>query len=291
MLRAGAAFTCLDPAVPDGQLRELLDAAAPAAIVADGGRGRASARLGMPARSSSSTTAFPDPGAADPLSSAVSPPSWLSPSSLAYVIYTSGTSGRPKGVLIEHRSIVNLVAADLDEFGLGAGRSGRAGLVGGLRFVDRGDLAGAGRRRHVVVADDATVRLGPDWSAWLADERITVFCPPPTLLRSTGCEDPARALPHLRLLYVGGEALPPDVAERWAPGRHLVNGYGPTETTVTVVRERVHARHRHRHRPADRRRARPASSTTTAATRRSTRRANCASAGRRWPVAIAACPS
>ena len=76
---------------------------------------------------------------------------------------------------------------------------------------------------------------------WLAAERITVFCPPPTLLRATGCEDPASALPDLRLLYVGGEALPADVAERWSRGRALVNGYGPTETTVTVVRERVQA--------------------------------------------------
>ena len=41
VLRAGAAFTCLDPAFPDGQVRELLDDAAPAAIVADRPRPRA----------------------------------------------------------------------------------------------------------------------------------------------------------------------------------------------------------------------------------------------------------
>ena len=51
-----------------------------------------------------------------------------------------------------------------------------------------------------------------------------------------GCEDPRLALPDLRLLYVGGEALTPDVANAWAPGRQLVNGYGPTECTVTCVR-------------------------------------------------------
>jgi non-ribosomal peptide synthetase-like protein len=65
------------------------------------------------------------------------------------------------------------------------------------------------------------------------------LCPPPTLLRATGCDRPDLELPDLRLLYVGGEALPQDVADRWARGRRLVNGYGPTEVTVTSVRADV----------------------------------------------------
>ena len=142
-------------------------------------------------------------------------------------------------MLVEHASIANLVQADLDEFGLGPGdrvaQGSSAAYDSSLEETWLALAAGA----TLVVADDQTVRLGPDLVAWLADEHITVFCPPPTLLRSTGCEDPEHALPDLRLLYVGGEALPADVAERWSRGRTLVNGYGPTETTVTVVRERV----------------------------------------------------
>src|SRR5262249_38215299 len=72
-------------------------------------------------------------------------------------------------------------------------------------------------------------------------ERVTVFCPTPTLLRATGCRDPEHELPDLRLLYVGGEALPHDVAERWSKGRRLENGYGPTECTVTALRGRISA--------------------------------------------------
>jgi acyl-coenzyme A synthetase/AMP-(fatty) acid ligase len=41
-------------------------------------------------------------------------------------------------------------------------------------------------------------------------------------------------------VYVGGEALPRDIADRWAPGRHLENGYGPTECAVTALRTRIH---------------------------------------------------
>ncbi len=88
----------------------------------------------------------------------------------------------------------------------------------------------------LVVLDDETVRLGPDLVPWLRHERISVFSPPPTLLRALGCADPETELPDLRLLHVGGEPLPTDVAERWAPGRRLSNDYGPTETTVTALR-------------------------------------------------------
>ena len=45
-----------------------------------------------------------------------------------------------------------------------------------------------------------------------------------------------KSLPDLKVLYLGGEALPADLADRWARGRRLVNGYGPTECAVTALR-------------------------------------------------------
>ncbi len=163
------------------------------------------------------------------------------PSSLAYVIYTSGTSGRPKGVMVEHRNIVNLVESDRRYFDLGPGdRVAQSSSCAYDSSVEEIWLA-FGSGATLVVMDDDAVRLGPDLVAWLRSERITVFCPPPTLLRMTACEDPARELPELRLLYVGGEELPADVATRWAPGRRLENGYGPTECSVTVVRTPIRA--------------------------------------------------
>ena len=244
MLRAGAAFTCLDPAFPDGQILEQLADARPAAIVGDGPGVERLRQLGVagPLLDVCAIDAQPDAG--DPPvdgTTARSLPAWLTPTTLAYAIYTSGTSGRPKGVLVEHGSIANLVQADLDEFGIGPGDRVVQGSSAAYDSSIEETWLALASGATLVVADDATVRSGPDLVPWLAAERITVFCPPPTLLRATGCEDPAAALPALRLLYVGGEALPADVAQRWARGRALVNGYGPTETTVTVVRERVEA--------------------------------------------------
>lgn len=237
VLMAGAAYTCLDPAFPDQQLRDTLSDAGAVALLADapgGARLRGLRFTHPPVIDLDSTIreASIDPGQRPA-------PVWLTPRSLAYVIYTSGTTGRPKGVMIEHAGIANLVSANLEAFPLGPGdRVGQSSSLAYDSSIEETWLALASGATLVVVDDD-TVRLGPDLVAWLRHEHIHVLCPPPTLLRTTGCHDPAAALPELRLLYVGGEALPEDVAHRWGRGRQLVNGYGPTEATVTAIRERV----------------------------------------------------
>src|SRR5262249_8413798 len=115
------------------------------------------------------------------------PPVRLTPRSLAYIIYTSGTTGRPKGVMIEHGSIANLVGSDITEFKLSqndrVAQNSSAAYDSSVEELWLGLAAGA----TVVVMDEEAARLGPDLIPWLRRERITVFCPPPTLLRTTGC--------------------------------------------------------------------------------------------------------
>jgi non-ribosomal peptide synthetase-like protein len=236
VLKAGAAYTCIDPAFPDEQVRDILkDADAVALLTNNAGLVRAKS-LGF------SGQVYDVAELTNPAGDAVVDPpirSWLAPSSLAYIIYTSGTTGRPKGVMIEHGSISNLVSADLREFDLSTedrvGQNSSPAYDSSVEEIWLAFAAGA----TVVVMDDDTTRMGPDLVPWLRSEGITVFCPPPTLLRTTGCDDPLSALPDLSFLYVGGEALPDDVADRWARGRRLVNGYGPTECSVTAVRARI----------------------------------------------------
>ncbi len=233
-LKAGAAYTCIDPAFPDGQVRDILADAEPVVLLTDAeGARRVSDGCAVPVLDLTAEGG-PDPVGAD------SPPARVpSPHDLAYLIYTSGTTGRPKGVMIEHRGIVNLVASDLAEFGLGPGdRVAQGSSPAYDSSVEELWLALAAGATAVLMDDDA-VHLGPDLVPWLREEGITVLCPPPTLLRTAACGDPAADLPALRLLYVGGEALPGDVADRWAPGRHLENGYGPTECAVTCLRTRI----------------------------------------------------
>jgi non-ribosomal peptide synthetase-like protein len=228
-LQAGGAYACIDPVFPDGRIREILEDAAALVLLTDA-IGAARARgVGYPGRIvlvdelSAAPAEIPRGGPADP-------------ASLAYVIYTSGTTGQPKGVMVEHRSIVNLVAADLAEYRLTpdarVAQNSSAAYDSSVEEIWLAFSAGA----TLVVVDDETARLGPDLVPWLRRERIAVFCPPPTLLRAMGCDRPEVELPELSFIYTGGEPLPQDLADRWSKGRRLVNGYGPTECAVTATR-------------------------------------------------------
>ncbi len=236
VLRAGAAFHCIDPSFPDERIAALLDDAEPVAVVTNAAGAARLAKMRI-------TSLFVIDVESHPLqelhdAAHVAPP-WLSPETLAYVVYTSGTTGKPKGVAVEHRAIANLVASDCDTFRLSpsdrVGQGSSHSYDSSIEEIWMAWSAGAA----LVVIDDATVRAGPELAAWLDRERLTVLCPPPTLLRSMGLRDAAERLPRLSLLYVGGEALTQDVVESWAPGRRLVNGYGPTECAVTTVRAEI----------------------------------------------------
>ncbi len=231
-LKAGATYICLDPSFPDAQIVEILRDSGARILLTDRDGFDWGNHPDLPALQALNVTCAPASAALpQPLS-----PTWLTPHTLAYIIYTSGTTGKPKGVQITHRSITNLIRSDVAEFTPGPGdriaQGSSAAYDSSVEEIWMALASGA----TVVAMDEDAVRSGPDLTQWLREERITVFCPPPTLLRAASCEDPAGELPELRLLYVGGEALPTDVVDLWAPGRRLVNGYGPTECTVTALR-------------------------------------------------------
>ena len=85
------------------------------------------------------------------------------------------------------------------------------------------------------------VRSGMDLGPWLVARDITVVSTVPTLAALW----PAEALEAVRLLIFGGEACPPDLADRLAvDGREVWNTYGPTEATVVACGAQVHPAHR-----------------------------------------------
>ncbi|MDQ7803684.1 amino acid adenylation domain-containing protein [Amycolatopsis sp. A133] len=157
------------------------------------------------------------------------------PAEDAWIIFTSGSTGKPKGVAVTHASAAAFVDAEAELFltdePIGPGDRVLAGLsVAFDASCEEMWLAW----RHgacLVPAPRALVRTGVDLGPWLVAQRITVVSTVPTLAALW----PADALEDVRLLIFGGEACPPELAERVAvEGREVWNTYGPTEATVVA---------------------------------------------------------
>jgi non-ribosomal peptide synthetase-like protein len=163
------------------------------------------------------------------------------PADDAWIIFTSGSTGTPKGVAVSHGAAAAFVDAEAqlflaDDAELGPHDRVLAGLsVAFDASCEEMWLAW----RHgacLVPAARSLVRSGVDLGPWLAEQRITVVSTVPTLAALW----PVEALDDVRLLIFGGEACPPELAERLAvEGREVWNTYGPTEATVVACAARL----------------------------------------------------
>ncbi|WP_255588818.1 amino acid adenylation domain-containing protein [Nocardia sp. MH4] len=154
------------------------------------------------------------------------------PADLAYQIYTSGSTGLPKGVTVTHSGLVSL-AVDLQER-MGLDRFARTFFFSTPSFdVSVLDMLLAVWSGAEMVIGPIDIYGGDELGALLEREDITHTFLTPAVLASI---DATRwPLPRLRGLMAGGEAVPPDLVENWAPGRRFVNAYGPTEFTVIAA--------------------------------------------------------
>jgi amino acid adenylation domain-containing protein len=146
---------------------------------------------------------------------------------LAYVIYTSGSTGQPKGVMIEHHSLVN---ATLEQARVIDGQPDSRVLQFSTFSFDGWVyelMMAVGAGAELCLAPRETLLPGPELVALLRDKEITTVLLPPSALAVM----PEADLPALRCLSVAGEPCPPDLAARWMKGRRLFNVYGPTEVT------------------------------------------------------------
>lgn len=154
------------------------------------------------------------------------PPLEHDPQQLAQVIYTSGSTGMPKGVMIEHGSLVNLL--------LDHGR--RLDVAPGDRMLDCMSLSfDAGNMCALVPLVHGACLLWADPGEGLLDEiertETTQMIFPTALLATL----PERPLPAMKAVGFGGEACPSAIPQRWASQFRLIDMYGPTEATVTAL--------------------------------------------------------
>ncbi|MFM1722353.1 amino acid adenylation domain-containing protein [Rhodococcus sp. PAM 2766] len=145
----------------------------------------------------------------------------------AYLIYTSGSTGIPKGVALTHRGLANLVAAERES--LAVTEDARVSQFTSPSFdASVFELLMAfGSGAHLMIAPP-DVYGGEELTRGLADRRATHAFFTPSVLGSLSSD----GLDALASLAVAGEACPPELVGRWAPGRRMFNAYGPTETTI-----------------------------------------------------------
>ncbi|HYC90498.1 MAG TPA: amino acid adenylation domain-containing protein [Thermoanaerobaculia bacterium] len=211
VMRAGAAFVPLDPDAPAARREQMMRELGVRFVIA----------------------------AADDSVATVDTPA-VEPNQLAYIIHTSGSTGLPKGVMVEHRSVVNLWQA-LNEAVYRELRDEplRVSVNGPLTFdtsVKQWIQLFSGRTLEIVPQD---VRFeGPRMLAFLAGRRVDVLDCTPSQLRlllEAGLADATEGVPRIAL--IGGEAID---AREWDALRRskrtrFFNVYGPTECTVDAT--------------------------------------------------------
>ncbi|GAU08626.1 non-ribosomal peptide synthetase [Desulfoplanes formicivorans] len=221
ILKSGSAYVTLDPAYPQDRMTHILSDAAPCVLISD----PSMAEL---------ATAFDGPRldvrtSYTPTSKSLPAPH---PESLAYVVYTSGTTGQPKGVMIEHRSLANFCTWHIQAYEVTP--EDRAGLVFSFAF----DAAAWGI--FPILAAGATIDVLDDphrtslqrMHTHFDTHGITLANIPTVLAEQFQTLAPPRSL---RLLATGGDAL-----RTFRPQPYkLYNEYGPSEATIMATHHLV----------------------------------------------------
>jgi non-ribosomal peptide synthetase-like protein len=153
----------------------------------------------------------------------------------AWIIFTSGSTGAPKGVAISHRAAAAFVDAEAALWTVSPEDRVLAGLsVSFDASCEEMWLAWA-NGATLVPAPRELMRTGVDLGPWLAERRVTVISTVPTLAAMWSDD----MLAGVRLLILGGETCPPELAWQLAVEREVWNTYGPTEATVVSTATRL----------------------------------------------------
>ncbi|MDR6224079.1 non-ribosomal peptide synthetase [Desmospora profundinema] len=151
------------------------------------------------------------------------------PSDLAYVIYTSGTTGQPKGVMVEHRSVIHLIDHFQNEWSIQ--EQDRVGQFASLSFDaavwEMGVSLLSGACLHIIPQDVIADPL--HFERYVNRHRLSMLLLPPTYLSHLD----RRQMKTLRKIMVGGSASSPSLVEKWKD--IYINAYGPTEATVCAT--------------------------------------------------------
>ncbi|MFI4918473.1 MAG: amino acid adenylation domain-containing protein [Legionellales bacterium] len=225
ILKAGGAYVPMDPSYPENRIRFVLEDTQCTLLLT---QQRWSSVLEQ-AKPEQTQLVFLDtkPHAGEKRDAL---PSYATGADLAYVIYTSGTTGLPKGVMITHQGLSNLLTHIPQRFNIN--EHSRVLHFAAITF-DASSLqlfnaltVGA----SLFMVPDAVRHDANALAAYLTEHQITFAGIPPALLTQLS---PTLAYPQT--LVVAGEASNLAIMNSWREGRYVINAYGPTETTIGAI--------------------------------------------------------
>ncbi|WP_018690923.1 non-ribosomal peptide synthetase [Algicola sagamiensis] len=221
VLKAGGAYVPVSPDYPDSRLEYMLKDTQPVCVIthqhyADRFQHHDSPRLYV----EEEQAALPEPIDYG-----------CEPNHLAYVIYTSGTTGQPKGVMVEHRSLMNLTQSHTRSFGFDAHET--------TLWVPEYVFDPSIELLFLTLLNGATLII-PSQEEMKSPETIHQLIQANEVTHLVGTANYLTLLgkldePHsIRRVITGGEPCSQTLKDNWK-GK-LINEYGPTETTVTPIR-------------------------------------------------------
>ncbi|HEX5601554.1 MAG TPA: AMP-binding protein, partial [Pyrinomonadaceae bacterium] len=165
------------------------------------------------------------------------PSTKVNSANVAYIIHTSGSTGQPKGVMVQHRPIINLIDWIHTTFNVGVGDRHLfvTSSTFDLSIYDMlGTLAGGST---IYVASRADLREPRRLASILQEHRITFWDSAPVALQQVApyFSNEPNSGQHLKTVFLAGDWIPlglPDAIHAAFPNARVVNMGGATETSV-----------------------------------------------------------
>ena len=232
---AGAAYLPVPGSAPRARIDWLLRRDGVGAVLLDSAHeGACDVPAGMPRMRLEDALPEGEPGPAVPLPAKAS----RALDDLAYVIFTSGSTGEPKGVMIEHRAVVNTLQDMIQRFGLNPEDRvlGVSAFSFDLSVFDIFSTLSVGAAL-VLPPPDAAPAPG-EWARLIERHRVTVWNSVPALMEMLVDYLGARAktcLASLRHVFLSGDWIPLALAGRLLallPEARLVGLGGATEASI-----------------------------------------------------------
>ncbi len=228
ILHAGGAWVPLDPDSPAERLGWMIEESRARVVVTPGG---------LRDRLPPLPAGVPAVNVEEPEEAVELEPGTV-PGNLACVIFTSGSTGKPKGVALGHGNLVNRFLWAQEAYGLGPGDVVLQKAAFGFDVAAWEIFAALAAGARLVLARPGMHQDADYLVRTIAEQKVTVVHFVPSLLDLFLREEGLERCDSLRQVFSGGEALTPELRDRFH--QHfsvpLDNGYGPTEISIDCTR-------------------------------------------------------